>query len=237
MGVYRQRPNLHSGDNSLGGGPSRASWHGDAYVVPVENPLQALAGEGSYFVCANATVATEIAGHAAPAIADGATKPLLAVYNGGQRFIYPDRLWLRTDTPNASATETYFTVYVDSSNSRDSGGTSITPQSTRSDSPSATGASVYFGAVVATPDNARLVGQRQVRSVIQVAEDEYLFSWGYAQDNVSARVTTGTADVHTLTTFPPVAIAPGHSFLLAMICPSGAITAWDGEFEFGYIER
>lgn len=237
MGVFRQRPHLHSNDNVQGGGPSRSSWYSDAYVVPVENPLQALAGEGSYFVAANATVATEIAGHAAPAIADGATKPLLYVYNGGSRFIFPDRLWLRTDTPNASSTETYFTVYVDASDARDSGGTAITPQNTRSDSPHATGASVYFGAVVATPDNARLVGQRQIRSVIQVAEDEYAFSWGYEQQAASSRVTTGTADVHTITTFPPVAIAPGHSFLLAMIAPSGAITAWDGEFEFGYIER
>lgn len=237
MSVYRKRPYLTSGDNINGGVPQRGSWYGDQYVVPIENALQALAGEGSYFVGANPTVATELAGHAAPAIADGATKPLLYLFNAGDRFIFPDRLWLRTDTPNASATETYFTVHLDAGDSRDSGGTAITPQNTRSDSPITTGATMYFGAVVTTPNNARLVGQRQVRSVIQVAEDEYSFSWGYPQGIGSNRITTGTADVHTLTTFPPVAVGPGDALIFSMICPAGAATAWDGEFEFGYIER
>ncbi len=238
MGIFRSRHYVSGADRGGDATEGRNGWQGERYVLPVGNPRQVLAEEGSYFVCSNATIATELAGHAAPAIGEEATKPLLYVYNGSnEKFVLPDYVWLRTDTPNASATETYFAVTLTNEQSRDSGGTQLTPQNCRSDNPYSSQATVYFGAVVCTPSASRRVGQRQIRSVIQVAEDEYLFSFGAAQALASARVTTGTADVQTLSTFAPVVIAPGGEFLFTMICPTGAATAWDGEVEFGFIER
>src|SRR3990167_11127619 len=105
MAIWRSRPS-GQGDNSLGGPPTRSSGYGDAFVVPVGSARSQLAEEGSYFTANNATTATEITGHAAPAIGDEATKPLLYLYNGGSRFITTDQVMIRIETGHASATDT-----------------------------------------------------------------------------------------------------------------------------------
>lgn len=235
MAIFRQRPH-GQGDNLTGGAPSRSSWYGDAYVVPVELARNAAAAEGSYFSCANATIDTEITGHAAPAAGDEATKPLIYIYNGGSKIITPDYIWLKTDTPNASSSQTYFAVSVTQELSRDSGGTQLTPQNARSDNPYSSGATVYVGAVVTTPSASRRVATRQVRSVIAVVEDEYTLAFGQDQ-RVGAQTSEGTARASLIVSFPPVAIAPGGELLVAQIALSGASTAWDGEVELGFFER
>ena len=101
----------------------------------------------------------------------------------------------------------------------------------------ATGATVYFGAVVCTPSAYRRVGQVLARSVIAVAEDQYHFSFGNGVGLSGFAVSTGTTQTDRLCTMPPVVIAPGGELLFAMIAPSGASTAWDGEIMMGYWER
>ena len=225
---------LSDGNSST---PARSSPYGDAFVLPLGTGRQQAAAEGSYFFAGNATLATEITGHAAPAIGDEATKPIVYLYNGGSKYITPDFITLRTDTPNASSTATYYTVSVTAENSRDSGGTAITPQNCRSDNPVTTGATVYFGAVVCTPSASRRVGQVLARSVITVAEDQYVFAFGADPKLPGFAVSTGTTETDRILTLPPVVIAPGGELLFTMIAPSGASTAWDGEIAFGYWER
>lgn len=224
-------------DSTVAATPSRTGPYGEAYVLPVGTGRQAAAEEGSYFTCLNATIATEIAGHAAPAIGDEATKPLVYLYNGGSRVIVPDFIWMRTDTPNASSSASYFVVSVTNELSRDSGGTAITPQNARSDNPYTTGATVYFGAVVCTPSASRRIGQVLARSVIAVTEDQYIFAFGQDARLPGFAVSTGTTVTDRLCGLPPVAIAPGGEMLFTLIAPSGAATAWDGEISMGYFER
>lgn len=217
--------------------PSRTSPHGDAYVIPIGTGRQQAAMEGSYFTALNATIATEITGHAAPAIGQEDTKPLVYLYNGGSKYITVDFITLRTDTPNASSSASYYVASVTAELSRDSGGTAITPQNARSDNPITTGATVYFGAVVCTPSASRRVGQVLARSVITVAEDQYVFAFGADPKLPGFAVSTGSTVTDRLLTMPPVVVAPGGEFLFTMIAPSGASTAWDGEIALGYWER
>src|SRR3990167_1749702 len=120
MAISRTRPSSQ-GDNLQGGGPQRASNYGDAYVVSVANPRQALAEEGSYFVAANAVQGTDITGHAAPALADNddtPTKALIHIYNGGQRYILVDYVKLALVVVNASSTATGFVAFVDAAGAK-----------------------------------------------------------------------------------------------------------------------
>lgn len=236
MAIKRTRgtPNADSADSTT---PTRTSPHGDAYAIPVGLGRYGLAEEGSYFTALNATASTEIAGHAAPAIGDEATKPLVYLYNGGTKYIGIDFIWMRTDTPNASSTASYYAVSVTAELSRDSGGTAITPQNVRSDNPVSTGATVYFGASVCTPSASRLLARVLARSVIAVAEDQYVFTFGQDQRLPGFAVSTGTTVTDRLVGLPPVVIAPGGEFLFTLIAPSGAATAWDGELQMGYWER
>lgn len=217
--------------------PSRSGPYGEAHVISSLPERIAAAMEGGYFSCTNATIATEIAGHAAPAIGDEATKPLVYIYNGGSRYIAPDFIWLRTDTPNTSSSASYFAVSTTNELSRDSGGTAITPANCRSDNPITTGATVYFGAVVCTPAAHKRVGQVEVRSVIAVTEDQYLFAFGQEIKLPGFAVSTGTTQTDRICCLPPVVVAPGGEFLFTLIAPSGASTPWDGEISMGFFER
>jgi len=238
MAIKRTRgtPTADSADSTT---PTRASGHGDAYAIPVGIGRYGLAEEGSYFTALNATTATEIAGHAAPAIGDEATKPLVYLYNpsGSGKLIGIDFIWMRTDTPNTSSSASYFTASTTNELSRDSGGTAITPANARSDNPLATSATVYFGAVVCTPAASKLIGRVLARSAIAVTEDQYLFTFGQDQRLPGFAVSTGTTVTDRLCGLPPVVIAPGGEFLFTLIAPSGAATAWDGEISMGYWER
>ena len=214
--------------------PSRSGPFGEAFVLPVGLGRQGLAEEGSYFTACNATTATELTGHVAPAIADEGTKPLLYLYNGGTKYITIDQVTLRTETVNASASDIYFVTYTTNELSRDSGGTAITPVSARSDNPIATGATVYFGAVVTTPSAQKLHSRTILRQTIDVTEDRYYFQFGGNMVSTPAYVATVSDIFRTL---PPLVIAPGGEFLFCESNPSGAGTAATYEFMLGYWER
>ena len=215
MGVFRTRPSAQADGQAIG--PERASAYSDAYVVPVGNGRGALAEEGSYFTANNATTATEVAGHAAPAIGEESTKPLVYLYNGGNKYITIDQLSLRVETAGAGATDVYFTVATTNELSRDSGGTELTVNSVRSDNPATSTATVYLGAVVTTPSAFKLVARTLVREQIEITEDRYYFQFGEPIVSGPAVVTT-ISDIYR--TLPPVVIAPGGEFLFAMIGPS-----------------
>ena len=239
MGIFRTRPSVGLADNVNDSNPGRNSWYGDRYVVPVGASNWAFADEGSSFVATNATLATGIAGHAAPVVADTDTKALLHLYNGGQRNIVVNHLFLEVTAAGTAGTIQYAVVYIDNkgSTARTSGGTAITPVATRSDAPFTTGAVVYFGAVVVAMDASKKVGQQIVREVIPVVQDTVLLKFGGADSSVhSALTTAGTATDHAVLQFAPVVVAPGGNLNVAMIRPSQSGAA-SYQFEFGYFER
>ena len=242
MAISRNRPSLSSGDNLQGGPPTRSSWHGDAYVLPVANARQALAEEGSYFVAANAVQGTDITGHVAPALADNddtPTKALIHIYNGGSKFIMVDYVKLALVVVNASSTATGFVAFVDSegASGRVSGGTQFTPASARGDDPFSSGATIYAGAVVVASTTANKVGQQVVRPVIAVTLDQYHFWFGHGPLTINTGALTGTAVATVGVSMAPVAIQPGGNFYLCESNPSGASTAATYQIELGYIER
>lgn len=242
MANYRQKPPAGLADNPQGGGPSRASWYGDAYTQPISNGWHNAADEGSYFVGMNAVLGTPVAGHAAPALADNDDTPLKAllhIYNAGQRNIAIDYIKIQPETVNASSTSTGITMFVDNmgSTGRTGGGTAVTPVSTLSNSQLATGANVYFGAVTVVSTGAKKVGQWTVRPVIAVTEDQYLFRFGQGAALNAHGVITGTTQASVLVSVAPVVIGPGGNFYFCENNPSGAITAATYEFEFGFVER
>lgn len=234
MAYKRLRSTSANADSSVAVTPSRTGPYDEAYVIPVGLGRQALAEEGSYFTACNATTATEITGHVAPAIADEGTKPLLYLYNGGVKYITIDQVTIRVETVNASATDIYFVTYTTNELSRDSGGTAITPVSARSDNPIATGATVYFGAVITTPSAQKLHSRALMRQTINVTEDRYYFQFGGNMVATPAYVAT-VSDIYRV--LPPLVIAPGGEFLFCESNPSGAVTASTYEFMMGYWER
>jgi hypothetical protein len=234
MAYKRQRGSTPSADGTAVVTPSRTGPYDEAYVLPVGLARATLAEEGSYFTAMNPTIATEIAGHVAPAIADEGTKSLVYLYNGGSKYITIDQLTLRVEVVNASSSDTYFSVVTTNELSRDSGGTAITPVNARSDNPFSTGATVYFGAVINTPSAFKLHSRTLMRQSISVTEDRYYFQFGGA-------FTAGPAYVATISdlyrTLPPLVIAPGGEMLFCEVNPSGAATAATYEFMLGYYER
>ncbi|HZL96159.1 MAG TPA: hypothetical protein VFB99_21050 [Vicinamibacterales bacterium] len=234
--VYkRTRGSSPNADSSTSTSPTRTGPHDEAIVIPSGVGRCSMAEEGSYFTCCNATTATEIAGHVAPAIADEPTKPLLYLYNGGNKYITIDFVTLRVETVNTSASDIYFSVHTTQGEvSRDSGGTAITPVNARSDNPFSSGATVYFGAVVTTPSAFKLHSRTLIRQTINVTEDRYYFGFGHNLVSGPAYVAT-ISDIYR--NLPPLCIAPGGEMLFNSVNPSGASAASDYEFMLGYWER
>lgn len=240
MGIFRLKPTVGLGDNPNDSSEGRNSWYGDRYVVPVGGGSNwTLADEGSYFVAANATLATGIAGHAAPVVADTDTKALLHLYNSGERNIVPDFLHLEVTAAGTAGTINYLTAYIDNkgTTARSSGGTAVTPVNTNSEVNASAGCELYFGAVVTAMSSSRKVAQQIVREVIPVVQDTILVVFGSPNGQAHAALTTaGTATNHSVLYVPPVVVGPGGNLNLSMIRPSQSAAA-SYQFQFGFWER
>jgi hypothetical protein len=240
MGIFRLKPTVGLGDNPNDAAEGRNSWYGERYVVPVAGGSNwAVADEGSYFVATNPTLATGIAGHAAPVVADTDTKALLHLYNQGDRNIVPDFLHLEVTAAGTAGTINYLTAYVDNkgATARSSGGTAITPVCTNTEVAASSSAEIYFGPVVTAMSSSRKVAQQIVREVIPVVQDTILVVFGSPNGTAHAALTTaGTATNHSVLYVPPVVIGPGGNLNLSMIRPSQSAAA-SYQFQFGYFER
>ena len=238
MGVFRDLPSPFAA-GVQDATPGRNSQYGDRHVQPVGGTNWTFADEGSYYVANNATLATGIAGHAAPVVADTDTKALLHLYNAGDDTIFPDYVFLEVTAAGTAGTIQYTTIYIDAkgSTARDSGGTQLTPVGANTAISRATGATVFFGAVVTTMSSSRKVGQQIVREVIPVVQDTLLMVFGDVGRGAHAALTTaGTATNHAVQFFAPLAIRAGGNLNISQIRPSqSAATSY--QVSFGYWER
>jgi hypothetical protein len=238
MAVKRLLP-TRNGDSDNVQVPTRASAYLDAYVQPLGGGNWSFADEGSYYVATNATLATGIAGHAAPVVADTDTKPLLHLFNGTVYNLIPDYLFLEITAAGTGGTIQYTTIYIDNkgSTARSSGGTQITAfNATRSagGGPSTTGLVMYFGAVVAAMTSSVKVGQQIAREVIPVVQDTLVMKFGGPNGGAHAALTTaGTATNHLMQHFGPLCIGPGGNLNISQIRPSQSAAA-SYQFEFGF---
>lgn len=224
MAVARILPTRNA-DSSAVVLPTRTDPYLGAYTTPMGGGNWAFADEGSYVVVNNATLATGIAGHAAPVVADTDTKPLFFLFNGTTKNVVMDYLFLEVTAAGTAGTLHYTVVYLDNkaSTAYTSGGTAITalPGSNSSISPVTTGLTCYFGAVVAAMTSSVKVGQQIVREVIPVVQDTTYMKFGGPNGGFhSALTTAGTATCHVQQHFAPVVVAPGGNLNISQIRPS-----------------
>jgi hypothetical protein len=221
----------------------RASRRGDQIAYVTGKPNYELADSGCYFVARNPTAGSGIAGIAdVTGVSD--TKTLLFLRNdnsvaSGKR-IYIDYLKLITTAAGTNGTTTMYWSKLDTGASRvGTGGTSITGKNCNMADSTASGATLAFGAVAsgAASANVRYLTSGNLRSVITVVGDEYLFDFG-AQACLprAAVVTTGTAVVNIVTKHPPVVLGPTDQFLFGIGAASQS-AASSFEFEIGWWER
>lgn len=220
--------------------PSRAGKYLEAVTYAIGGDEWASAAEGSRFVCTNATLATGIAGHAAPVVADTDTKPLFFLFNAGPKTIYFKRLFLEVTAAGTGGTIQYTVVYIDQkgATARSSGGTQITAlNNCNTASGLASGADVWFGPVVAAMSNSKKVGQQIVREVIPVVQDRVSMYFGCSAPGINSGLTTaGTATNNLIQYFPAMAIAPGGNLNISQIRPSQSAAA-SYQFEAEWMER
>lgn len=238
MAIARSRPTLNA-DSSAVVTPSRTGSYTEAYVIPVGTPFHTLCDEGSYYSVSNATNDTQITAHAAPAVADVDTKPVIHIFNGGTSRIYLDYISIYSIVANASATRVFFDAYTDAkgSTSRTGGGSaSGTIANTNSGSTNTSGATVFAGAVTAVHTSPRKIFHSMVRPAIGIALDQYHFSFGSGLGMSQGAFVQATVQ-STFTAGPPIVIAPGGNFAFVQISPSGAATAMTFEYQVGYWER
>lgn len=226
--------------------PSRTGRYGEAYILPIGKARDWLAAEGSYYTVQNATDDTQITAHAAPAIADTDTKPIIHIFNsntsvaagGNGKSIYIDYISLYTIVANASATRVFFDAYVDNKGTtcKTSGGTVATAVNVLSSSTNTSGGIVTAGAVVAAPVSSRKIFHSMVRPAIGIALDQYHFSFGNGLTMSQGAFVQATVQ-STFTAGPPLIIPPGSNLMFVQISPSGAATAMTFEYQVGYYER
>ena len=221
--------------------PSRTGRYGEAYTQSVGASNWGFADEGSYVVVNNATLGTPIDGHAAPVIADGSTKPLFFLFNGGSKNVIMDYLYLEVTAAGTGGTIHYTTVYLDNkgSTARTATGTEITAfaSSNSGNSAESTGLSCYFGAVAATMSSPVKIGQQIVREVIPVVQDTILMKFGSPDSGPhSALTTAGTATNHCVQYFAPVVVAPGGNLNISQIRASQTVAA-SYQFSAGFVIR
>lgn len=235
--AYANRRPTKTADSTTVATPSRTGGYGEAAVVPYSIGRYGLAVEGSYWT-ASTTIGTDLTAHAAPAIADAETKPIIHIFNGGTNDICIDYIDMLTTIANASATAVGFTIYLDAkgSTSRTGAGTAITPVNVLSNASTATGVTMFAGAVTAVGTSAKKAFSRVIKEFIGVALDRYSFSFG--DGLMSTPTTSYTAGATAIVTYgPPIVIAPGGNMCFCQVSPSGASTAATFQFELGYWER
>lgn len=238
MAIAKTRPTGNA-DSTAIVTPSRTGTYAEAYCIPVYPPRWTLADEGSYYTASNATDDTQITAHAAPAIVDTDTKPIIHFYNGGTKDVYLDFISIYSIVANASATRVFFDAYVDAkgSTNKSSGGTVATVvNNVRNNSSNTTGLIITAGAVVAAPVSSRKVGHAMIRPAIGIALDQYHFSFGNGMTMAQGAFVQATVQ-STFTAMPPVVVAPGGNFCFVQISPSGAGTAMTFEYQMGWAER
>lgn len=222
----------------------RTSGYGDQYVQPVHSKMQSLCDEGSYFLARNPTPGTGLATIAAPTALDD-TKPFILLKNeyattlSPSRRIYLDYLKLICTAAGTAGASINVSVKIDAAgvDRYTSGGSAITPVNPNMDSSAVSSLRVHAGALVTTAANgARLLYHQQMRTVIPVVGDTYLFNFGQNQGAVGSMIAAGTAIAMQAFQMGPVVLGPGQFSTIHVWLPSQS-AASSYEFELGYWER
>jgi hypothetical protein len=227
------------GNNTLQ--PFRTSRYMESIVQPFDDRVAA--DEGSCFIATNATLGTAISGTAAPT-AFSATVALMSIFNAVQavetaaKRIYLRWILLEVRAAGTNGTNFNFAMSVDAGNRFASGGTAIVPTSGNTALSPSTQATVNFGALTAgaATSAVRRVAHGQIRPVIKVIGDRYLFVFGSSAPPTSGVVVDGTAASVIPVQCPPVILGQNSTFLLHETAASQSVAA-TYEFSACWVER
>lgn len=220
---------------------ARMSRYGEFLTSPVD-PRQC-ADEGSYFTATNISLGTAISGTAAPT-AFSATVALLSVYNQQTATTNPSKRisleWIALEVRAAgtNGTSFQFAMSADTGQRYASGGTSLSPVNPNMDSTASSIAQVICGALTATAatQQVRRIKHGQIRPVIKVIGDVYLFTFGQPTVSPSGADIGGTNVQLIPVHCPPVILGANQSFLLHEVAPSQSVAA-TYEVSMGWRER
>lgn len=247
--VSRARPaaNPDAIDDGVSG---RCSRYGEDYAITLLQKSHGLADEGSYLVFSNPTGGTGIASAAAPtafpAIGATDTKPFLVFQNLDQPGdpaacrLYFDYVRFRCTAPGTNGTSIDFAVILDVANAprAPSGGSSISAVNPNMDMVGDVGrVSCSAGAVtVSSTSTGRLLPNVQLRTVIPVVGDQYIFSFGATEYTVGSLPVGGTLVAQQTFGYPPLIIGPGQWALFYLILPAQSVAS-SYEFDCGMFRR
>jgi hypothetical protein len=217
----------------------RTNGYGDQLVVPIMEKMYPLADEGSYFVALNPTPGTGIAGHAAPTTFDN-TKPFILIKNvdafGGKRM-YLDYIKLVVTAAGTAGNTNFATHQLDGGAGYTSGGSQLTTVSPNIDMAPSSIALIYAGAAVATAGTSpRTIASQNVRTVIPVVGDTYVFTFANQLPAFVGLPIEGTLICERAIHVPPVVIGPNEWYKLVLWRASQSAAA-SYEVEMGWWER
>jgi len=234
--VHQDQSSTHANSTN---GQLTMSRRGKLNVASHGKPMTNVAEQGEYFVATNPTAGTGVAGLAA---ADGINplEALCVLTNdntaaSGKR-IYLDFLTLFVTAAGTNGTDVAFVHHVDNADRYTSGGSAITEVNPNADSSNTSGATIYFGAIVApAATSARLLGGGILRVVISVIGDIYNFNFGGHGDVSAAGIVNSTAPAVMNVPCVPVILGQGDSWIFQLNCSSQSV-AKSLEFQLGYWE-
>jgi hypothetical protein len=209
-------------------------------VMPIFTGDMGAADEGSYFVSTLAPTAGTAVACTTQALAD--TNPSIALYNGnasGGFNTYLRYIKARVTAVGGSNTSKNYSAILDNVLAKlTTTGTALgTPQNVNTGSSTAAKTQLNAGVLIAAAAsaNVRRVGDGQVGGSVEVAFDEWIFTFGdSANKNLIGTTTLVSARVVPL---PPVILAPGWWFTLGLWGASQAAAADTIGWEVGFIER
>lgn len=190
------------------------------------------------YTAVNATAGTAIA--QAVSASFSATAALLTMRNTENVLVRPRQIRLICNTVPASGTNMFAAITIDDIARYSSGGTAITPKcANMAETRTSSVGSLYFGAVVlaAAGTNVRTVGRAQVRSVIPIVGDSFVFKFGNDALAVGATPVNGTAPSIVPHNFAEVILGSGHAMNLHVWYASNAVTPAQYEFEMIWDEN
>lgn len=213
---------------------------GSSKVIQMLGGDYGAADEGSYFVSTLANTASTAVANTTQALAD--TNPAIGILNNqsvGGYNVYLRYIKMRVTAVGGSNTSKNYSAIVEQNSGKlTTTGTAMgTPQNVNTGSSVLSKATLNAGVLVAAAagPTLRRVGDGQVVGAVEVAFDEWIFTFGDgANKNLIGTATLVSARTVPL---PPVILAPGWIFTLGLWGASQAAAADTYGWEVGYIER
>lgn len=209
-------------------------------VMPIFTGDYGAADEGSFYVSTLAATASTAVANTTQALAD--TNPALGLFNnnganGYNIYLRYIKIWVSV-VGGSNTHKNYSAIVEQRTDKLSTQGTAFTStKNVNTSSQSLSGLVAYGGVNVAAAANntLRRVGAGNVVGAVEVAFDEWIFTFG----DTPNKNLIGTTTLVSARTIPcaPVILAPGWWYTLGVWGASQAASADTYTWEIGYIER